>query len=876
MYRIPLPFPNTSLLLSLPWDHWPIALRGLLFLLCLLVPIGLVLWLYRYEARLVRPRTAVALMGLRLGALLMLLGLALLQPVIARQTSEELPGRIVVAVDRSDSMEVTDPQRPPLEKLQLAKKFKLAANLCSEEQLDAWIEQYTTQGGLRPVAPDEFPDDPRRRLQLAEARQKLHDRVCRRVDEATRSQIARHVLDSGLLKTIADRHQVELVGFTREAWDMKPEQMDELFDKRPVAARATDLRLPLARSLERDGTDRGKILGIVLLTDGQHNWGQPPVAKASELGEHGLPVFPVALGAKQGPPAIAVAHVKAPPAVFKDVDVGIEARVQITGLPAGTFLVELQRPNQPPLLEKIKHDGTDRSYLVPFTLRLDQVGTQTLTVTAKQAPAEVQRDVKVRTENSSRVAVINVADDKAKVLLLDGEARWEYHYLSSALARDRTMQVERVVFEQPRLGKLPEEELRKLGNPALTLPTEPDALMGYDCIVLGDVTPEQLPLSERVRLEKYVADRGGTLVILAGKRAMPAGYLNAQSVLSGVSDVDPLLRLLPITSPRPFHSTRGFRVALTEEGKQLPFLQMEAASDKSQQRWAALPPHYWAIIGEVKPGATPLATVAEADAAPPNPHDPTRQRGLIVRQNYGFGRVLFVGLDSTWRWRFKVGDTYHHRFWGQVVRWAASDKPLVTGNETVRFGTREPVYAQGQEVEVVARLGESAPPLPPGSLAGARILRDDGPRSENAVALVPLTRAEEQPRLLEGKIRDLPAGKYWIELAIPDLADHLLGPVGGDGQPSKLRAAFTVTPRDNGEMIDLATNRPLLEEVAAKSGGKVYTPENASELAEVLKRQAVTREGLTERKLWQDWWTLGLFLCLLTAEWVARKWVGLP
>ena len=77
-------------------------------------------------------------------------------------------------------------------------------------------------------------------------------------------------------------------------------------------------------------------------------------------------------------------------------------------------------------------------------------------------------------------------------------------------------------------------------------------------------------------------------------------------------------------------------------------------------------------------------------------------------------------------------------------------------------------------------------------------------------------------------------------------------------------------------MIDLAMNRPLLEDVAAKSGGKVYTPENAGELAKVLKRQVVTRDGTSERKLWQDWWTLGLFLVLLTAEWVARKWVGLP
>ncbi len=890
MIHLPLPsflFGDRSLYLSFPWGHWPLGLRLFLFLLCVSVPVGLVVWLYRYETRIVRGRAAAALLSLRLGALALLLILGLLQPIIVRHTQEQLPGRVVVALDRSDSMDVTDPQRPAVEKLRLARAFNLAEDICPKEQLDAWITQYETGGTFQPVGPDELLDDLTKRRTVAEERRKLHDQVCKRADDLPRLEIARRALEGNLLKTIGERHKVELSGFTQDAWDLKPEQAGELFGKRPTTAQGTDLRLPLARALERNGPDQGKILGVVLVTDGQHNWGQPPVAKARELGEHGLPVYPIALGAKQGPPAIAVAAVKAPPAVFKDVDVGVEARVHISGLPAGEFIVELQRPGQPPLTETIRHDGNDRFYQVAFNLRLEQVGTQTLTVTAKQNPAEVQPGLPVRTENSSRVATINVADDKAKVLLIDGEARWEFHYLSSALARDRTMQVNRVVFEQPRLGKISEEELRKLGSAALTMPTEPDALAGFDCIVLGDVTPAQLPLSERVRLEKYVADRGGTLVILAGKRAMPSGYLNGMAVVTGASDVDPLLRLLPIMNPRPFNSTRGFHVALTDEGQRLSFLQMDATADKSQQRWAGLPPHYWAVIGEPKPGAVVLASLTEQDSRPtrlqlgdpvlaPRDADPAGKRGLIVRQNYGFGRVLYVGLDSTWRWRFKTGDKYHHRFWGQVVRWAASDKPLVTGNETVRFGTREPVYTQGQDVELVARLGENVPPLRSGSLAGARIVRAEETSSESAAALVPLVAPAAQPRLLEGRVRDLPPGKYFVELAIPELEGQLTGPVGSDGRPGKLRAPFTVAPRDNGEMIELAMNLPLLEDIAAKSGGKVYFPETAGELADVLKRQVVTRDGVSERKLWQDWWTLGLFLVLLTAEWVARKAVGLP
>src|SRR5947209_1353018 len=93
-------------------------------------------------------------------------------------------------------------------------------------------------------------------------------------------------------------------------------------------------------------------------------------------------------------------------------------------------------------------------------------------------------------QNNRRTVQINVADDKARVLLIDGEARWEYHYLATALARDRAMKLDRVVFLQPRLGQVAEDDLKKIGNPALALPAEPDALLNYDCIILGDVSPE--------------------------------------------------------------------------------------------------------------------------------------------------------------------------------------------------------------------------------------------------------------------------------------------------------------------------------------------------------------------------------------------------
>ncbi|HEY7423798.1 MAG TPA: hypothetical protein VH682_06085, partial [Gemmataceae bacterium] len=428
-------------------------------------------------------------------------------------------------------------------------------------------------------------------------------------------------------------------------------------------------------------------------------------------------------------------------------------------------------------------------------------------------------------------------------------------------------------FHQPRLNAdLSQAELQKMGLPRQQLPTGPDVLADFDCILLGDVGVEQLPLAERKRLEKYVAERGGTLVVLAGKRSMPLAYPEVESN----GEADPLRKLLPIESPRVVYPVEGFPLTRTQTGKETRFMAMDADSAKSDSIWRNLPRHFWGVVGRAKPGATTLAYVADAKAKT-DPREAEKQSALIVQQNYGFGRVLYVGLDSTWRWRYRVGDLYHHTFWGAAIRWASSDKPLMSGNDFVRFGTPQPVYARGAEVQIVVRLNEELGSLKPDLLAAARVLKKG-----EAVALVPLTRREAQPRVLEGRLRDLSPGEYAVELVMPDFADRLLAKArppntpnaGEPGEP--MRAHFTMKPPDSKEMIDLETRWPLLEEIAAKSGGKVFTAEDADQLADLLVNQSVPHSERHEQKLWQWWVLLALVLALLTVEWAGRKLAGLP
>jgi hypothetical protein len=311
-------------------------------------------------------------------------------------------------------------------------------------------------------------------------------------------------------------------------------------------------------------------------------------------------------------------------------------------------------------------------------------------------------------------------------------------------------------------------------------------------------------------------------------------------------------------------------------------MQVEDDAEKNDKRWATFPPHYWGVVGKAKSAAATLAFVDDGAPAKGKDADPAereRNNALIAWQHYGLGRVLFVGLDSTWRWRFRAGDTYHHRFWGQVARWAA-DKPLDVGNETVRFASSRPAYRQGEEAEIVVRFKPNLDVLKGDVQAEAHILRKGGDGKPSAVA--PLTRRPAQPNAFEARAANLPEGEYEVVLAIPNLEKELLAPAAPPGSPDAgkprgpLKATFAVTPPESGEMLDLSADWNLMKELAHKSGGEVYTPENAEELLEVLKAKSVPHTDKYEQPLWQWPWLFVVVVLLLTVEWVSRKWAGLP
>src|SRR5262249_4711975 len=153
----------------------------------------------------------------------------------------------------------------------------------------------------------------------------------------------------------------------------------------------------------------------------------------------------------------------------------------------------------------------------------------------------------------------------------------------------------------------------------------------------------------------------------------------------------------------------------------------------------------------------------------------------------------------TWRWRHRVGDAYHHRFWGQVVRWAAAGK-LAAGNAHVRFGPLTPRAREGEPVRLQARVSEGVAGGRPDLLIAARVFRAGSEaNTSEAAGVVPLRPVPGRPRTFEGEAPRLAQGSYAVRLDVPGLADALgLRPLPTAPAPE---AALEVVARDTPERV---------------------------------------------------------------------------
>lgn len=277
----------------------------------------------------------------------------------------------------------------------------------------------------------------------------------------------------------------------------------------------------------------------------------------------------------------------------------------------------------------------------------------------------------------------------------------------------------------------------------------------------------------------------------------------------------------------------------------------------------------------LKPAAEVLAVARPASAGVGA--NPELEAPVVLSMRYGAGRVLYVGTDEIWRWRYARGEALPERFWLPLIR--------LQGRESLARSAR------AAALEVTPRRAEAQQPVRVSVTLLDQALLDAAPSS----VTVRLTRVREPG---EAAIEAGGAGNGPVEITLrPESADadgtrgaarsfaavwaadepgrYIVEPsdplLSGLGLSAEVRVAWS-----DDEMRRPEADHELLERLSASTEGAVLATGELGRVPELLPRREVQIAGTPEiRTLWDRPVVLALLVLLLTAEWVGRKLIKL-
>ncbi|HOD83542.1 MAG: hypothetical protein BWX88_00738 [Planctomycetes bacterium ADurb.Bin126] len=609
------------------------------------------------------------------------------------------------------------------------------------------------------------------------------------------------------------------------------------------------------------------VAGVVLVSDGQITSEDGSARLASALtfaSQRGVNLYSVVVGDPTVPRNVGVSSLQAPQEVVQGSTVEFSALLSHRNFGGRSVKVRLlQRPID-------KEQWTDTGVSADVKLEQDEGGgadevrsrglqTVKLACEVRQTGQFVYR-AQVEAAEDDRLAEDNYADtrlevseERVNILLVSSDAGWEFQYLRNFLLRQGELY--RVsIWQQSadaEVNQAASSEKFKLAE----LPKTLAELMKYRVVILYDPEPTvgsggksggMVTLASL--LKDFVTRHEGGLCYIAGNKY-------SDSLLPGKSSMPELVELLPVIL-RPNTLDLGERISeqtppswplrLTTYGREHPSLRLAPKAEDNANLWQALPGVFWTHpVERVKPAARVLATSS-------NPQRRTARgepEPVIVTQPVG-GRVLYIGSDETWRWRYLNDGQLHRRFWENSIRYLASLKArrviITAGGDRFDVGEKITVEAQAYDEEFRPLTAETF-----------------------KVRMVAVQTAESRPADRELELKaDPKSGGYKLTIRADQTGTYELTAL--DGDPQKVASKRIVIDNPRAEARRSEASPATLQTFATRPEFclRAYEVDRLAELIPAGRLKAA------EEKTWELWdspLTLVLILTLLGVEWILRK-----
>ena len=233
--------------------------------------------------------------------------------------------------------------------------------------------------------------------------------------------------DSPLLKSLTDRFIVRAFRFSAATGRITGAK-DLTFD-------GAQTRLGTALDGAREELAGLPVSGVVLVTDGADTSEASLTSALLSMKASKLPVFTVGVGSDKLPRDVQIDRVSTPRTVLKDASLLLDVVVTNTGYAGRTVTVDVEDDGRIIGSQKVQlpSDGSPASVRVRATA--SESGPRLFKFKVATQEGEIV------TQNNVRESLINVRDERARILYYEGEPRWEMKFLRRAVADDKNLLV---------------------------------------------------------------------------------------------------------------------------------------------------------------------------------------------------------------------------------------------------------------------------------------------------------------------------------------------------------------------------------------------------------------------------------------------------
>jgi hypothetical protein len=611
----------------------------------------------------------------------------------------------------------------------------------------------------------------------------------------------------------------------------------------------------------------GPIAGIVVFTDGRSNAGSDVETVLRAARDSGIPLYPVGLGSDRQIQNVRVVDIEAPPRVFPGDDFTITGFLQTHGLSGSSITLELisRAPGSEDgnATEKVEEQrridvGADgQTQAIEFQLTPDAEGDREFVIRAR-VPPEDSND-----RDNQKAATVEIVERRTKVLLLAGGPTREYRFLRNLLFRDREIEVH-VMLQTGDVGISQESD-----EVLLEFPTLPDEMFEYDCMVAFDPDWQALDDLQIDLLDRWVAEKAGGLVVVAGPVFTPEW---SRIRRGRDARVDTIKGLYPVVffnqggatlSHGRFGGESAWPINFSREGLNSEFLWLADEQIASEQSWSSFEGVYgFYKAKDPKPGARVFARFSD-----PQTSVDSELPIYMAGHFYGAGRVFFQASGEMWRLR-AVDESLFEQYYTKLIRWTSQGRLLRDSSRGVLLLDKDRCLL-GDPVTVQAILTDAQhQPLLDETVTASLVLPDGQRKDLELQQLIDGSREG----MYSAQFIALMEGDYRIELGLP----------GGSADEMMSRELRVKIP--SLEIEDPRRNDPLLTEVAQLSNGKYFvglesargsSEDDKSGLPQLvsMRDQQTTLPGTPDVDFDEQLmgWLLTLIAGALCLEWLFRR-----